>query len=76
VTEHASVPLAPIRRLFDNQAIPLRVWPWLLLGGLIFFLIVEMEKLIIRSTGSLRRMVSAVEAGTRSMRPGVAGAPS
>ena len=54
----------PLQRLFDNEAIPLGVWPRLLLGGLVFFLIVEVEKLIIRSTDSLRRMVTAVEAGT------------
>jgi magnesium-transporting ATPase (P-type) len=65
----------PLQRLFDNEAIPLWVWPWLLLGGLLFFLVVEAEKLIIRSSGSLRRMVTAVEAGTPSMRPVVAGAP-
>ena len=28
---------------------PLWVWPWLLLGGLIFFLVVETEKPIIRT---------------------------
>ena len=38
----------PFQVLFDTEAIPLYVWPWLLLGGLVFFLIVEMEKLIIR----------------------------
>ncbi len=54
----------PLQRLFDNEAIPLRARPWLFLGGLVFFLVVEVEKLIIRSTGSLRRMVAAVEAGT------------
>ena len=53
----------PLQRLFDNEAIPLRVWPWLLLGGLVFFLLVEAEKLIIRSSGSLRSAVTAVEAG-------------
>ncbi len=53
----------PLQRLFDNEAIPLRVWPWLLLGGLLFFLLVEAEKLIIRSSGSLRMAVTAVEAG-------------
>jgi magnesium-transporting ATPase (P-type) len=53
----------PLQRLFDNEAIPLRVWPWLLLGGLVFFLLVEAEKLIIRSSGSLRSTVTAVEAG-------------
>jgi len=54
----------PLQVLFDNEAVPLWVWPWLLLGGLVFFLLVEAEKLVIRSNGSLRRMVTAVEAGT------------
>jgi magnesium-transporting ATPase (P-type) len=53
----------PLQRLFDNESIPLWVWPWLFLGGLVFFLLVEAEKLIIRSSGSLRRAVTAVEAG-------------
>jgi calcium-translocating P-type ATPase len=53
----------PLQRLFDNEAIPLWVWPWLFAGGLVFFLIVEAEKLVIRSSGSLRRAVTAVEAG-------------
>jgi len=52
-----------LQRLFDNEAIPLWVWPWLVLGGLAFFLVVEAEKLIIRSSGSLRSAVTAVEAG-------------
>src|SRR4029077_1440924 len=52
----------PLQRLFDNEAVPLWVWPWLLAGGLVFFTVVEIEKLIIRSTG-LRRAVTAVEAG-------------
>ena len=33
-------------------------------GGLVFFLVVEAEKFIIRSSDSLRRAVTAVEAGT------------
>jgi magnesium-transporting ATPase (P-type) len=53
----------PLQRLFDNEAIPLWVWPWLVLAGLVFFLVVEAEKLIIRSSGSLRSAVTAVEAG-------------
>jgi len=52
----------PLQRLFDNEAVPLWVWPWLLAGGLVFFIVVEIEKLIIRSTG-LRSAVTAVEAG-------------
>jgi len=64
----------PLARVFENEAIPLRVWPRLLLGGFVFFLVVEAEKLIIRSSASLRRKVTSVEAGARSMPPVVAGA--
>jgi calcium-translocating P-type ATPase len=46
----------PLQALFDTEAIPLRIWPWLLLGGFVFFLVVEAEKLIIRLTRS-RRLV-------------------
>ncbi len=53
----------PLQRLFDNEAVPLRIWPWLFAGGIVFFLVIEAEKLIIRSTGSLRRIVTAAEAG-------------
>jgi magnesium-transporting ATPase (P-type) len=53
----------PLQALFDNEAIPLHVWPWLFLGGLVFFLVVEAEKMIIRSSKSLRSAVTAVEAG-------------
>ena len=38
----------PLQALFETEAIPLWVWPRLLLGGLVFFLVVETEKLIIR----------------------------
>jgi magnesium-transporting ATPase (P-type) len=53
----------PLQELFGNEPLPAYVWPVLLLGGLVFFLLVEAEKLIIRSTESLRRLVSAAEAG-------------
>ena len=53
----------PFQAIFGNEPIPLWVWPWLLAGGLVFFLVVEAEKLIIRSTGRLRSAVTAVEAG-------------
>jgi hypothetical protein len=33
-------------------------------GGLVFFLVVEIEKFVIRSSDSLRRAITAVEAGT------------
>jgi magnesium-transporting ATPase (P-type) len=54
----------PVQAMFGNEAVPLWVWPWLLAGGLLFFLVVEAEKLIIRSSGSLQKVVVATEAGT------------
>jgi magnesium-transporting ATPase (P-type) len=53
----------PLQAIFHNEAIPLRIWPWLFLGGFVFFLIVEIEKLVIRATPSLRQAVTSVEAG-------------
>ena len=38
----------PFQTLFETEAIPRWVWPWLFVGGLVFFLVVEAEKLIIR----------------------------
>jgi len=55
---------APFQAIFGNEAIPLWVWPWLLAGGFVFFLVVEAEKFVIRSSDSLRTAVTAVEAGT------------
>jgi magnesium-transporting ATPase (P-type) len=54
----------PLQAMFGNEAIPLRIWPWLLAFGLAFFFVVEAEKLVIRSSGSLRRAVTEAEAGT------------
>jgi magnesium-transporting ATPase (P-type) len=54
----------PFQAMFDNQAVPLWVWPWLIAGGLLFFVVVEAEKLFIRSSDALRKIVIAVEAGT------------
>jgi len=42
----------PFQTLFETAAIPLWAWPWLLLGGLVFFLVVETEKFIIRVSRS------------------------
>jgi magnesium-transporting ATPase (P-type) len=53
----------PVQAMFGNESIPLWVWPWLFAGGLLFFLVVEAEKLIIRSSRSLRKVVVAAEAG-------------
>ncbi len=55
---------APLQALFDNESVPLYVWPVLFAGGFVFFLVVELEKLIIRSSAFLRRTVTVAEAGT------------
>jgi magnesium-transporting ATPase (P-type) len=40
--------LPPLQRIFDTQPVPLHVWPWLMGGGLLFFFLVEAEKMVIR----------------------------
>jgi len=53
----------PLQELFGTEPVPARVWPVLLLGGVVFFLLVEAEKLVIRSSNGLRRLVSTAETG-------------
>lgn len=38
----------PVQRLFGTASVPSHVWPWLFLGGFLFFLVVEAEKFVIR----------------------------
>jgi magnesium-transporting ATPase (P-type) len=40
----------PLQALFGTEAVSLRIWLWLVLGGFVFFLMVEAEKLILRMT--------------------------
>jgi magnesium-transporting ATPase (P-type) len=42
----------PLQALFETESIPAWVWPRLLLGGFALFLVVELEKLIIRTRRS------------------------
>jgi magnesium-transporting ATPase (P-type) len=54
----------PFQTLFETAAIPLWVWPWLFLGGFVFFLAVEAEKLVIRTARpALRTTPLAVASG-------------
>lgn len=53
---------SPLQALFETEAIPLHIWPWLFLGGFVFFLVVEAEKLIIRSMRRREAPVTAAEA--------------
>jgi magnesium-transporting ATPase (P-type) len=45
----------PFHTIFGNESLPLWVWPWLIGGGIVFFLAVELEKLVIRSFPTLRQ---------------------
>src|SRR5215813_3891070 len=48
-----------LQALFKTESIPLWVWPYLFLGGVVFFLVVEAEKFIIRMTRSPRHGMPA-----------------
>jgi magnesium-transporting ATPase (P-type) len=52
----------PFHAIFGNEPLPLWAWPGLIGGGALFFLAVEIEKLIIRSTPALRRAATTEEA--------------
>jgi magnesium-transporting ATPase (P-type) len=52
----------PLQYLFETEGVPFGVWPWLFLGGLIFFLVVEIEKAIIRALRSRRSALEAAPA--------------
>lgn len=54
---------APFHAIFGNEPLPLWVWPWLLAGGILFFLVVELEKLVIRSSPALRRAATQLSNG-------------
>ncbi len=44
----------PLHAIFDTEALPLSAWLWLVGGACLLFLVVEVEKLIIRSIPTLR----------------------
>ena len=54
----------PLQHLFETESVPLWVWPRLFLGGFVFFLAVEAEKLIIRTAVRLRRFSAVADAKT------------
>ena len=53
----------PFHAIFDTEALPLGAWLWLVAGGIIFFLVVEIEKLIIRSIPALRETATSRQEG-------------
>jgi magnesium-transporting ATPase (P-type) len=44
----------PFHAIFGNEPLPAWAWPWLIAGGAAFFLIVELEKFVIRSIPALQ----------------------
>ncbi|MFO1126654.1 MAG: HAD-IC family P-type ATPase, partial [Methylocystis sp.] len=57
----------PLQQLFGVAAIPLDVWPWLFLGGFVFFLIVEAEKFVIRAYRSMHPSSPSAEPLAKGM---------
>ena len=55
--------------IFGNEALPLWVWPWLIGGGILFFLMVELEKLVIRASPALRRAATQANEGVVATTP-------
>ncbi|HXZ16570.1 MAG TPA: HAD-IC family P-type ATPase, partial [Roseiarcus sp.] len=59
----------PFHAIFGNESLPVWAWPWLVAGGIAFFLVVELEKLIIRSTPALRREATQLGEGAAAATP-------
>ena len=48
----------PFHAVFETESLPPQAWLWLVAGAILFFLVVEIEKLVIRSIPALKRSVS------------------
>src|SRR5262249_52553875 len=53
----------PLQALFQTEAVPLSTWPPLLFAGVLFFLVVEAEKAILRARMPSRAAPSPVASG-------------
>ncbi len=53
----------PFHAIFGNESLPLWAWPWLVGGGILFFLAVELEKFVIRSSPALRQAATHLSEG-------------
>ncbi|OLL33129.1 carbonate dehydratase [Burkholderia sp. SRS-W-2-2016] len=49
----------PFNLIFDTEGLPGSAWLWLFGGGIVFFLVVELEKLVIRCIPALKGAVTA-----------------
>jgi magnesium-transporting ATPase (P-type) len=48
----------PFHAIFETESLPLVAWLWLVVGAILFFLVVEIEKLVIRSIPALKSSVN------------------
>ena len=53
----------PFQTIFGNESLPLWGWPFLIGGGMLFFLVVELEKFVIRSSPALRQAATQLSKG-------------
>jgi magnesium-transporting ATPase (P-type) len=53
----------PLQAIFDTEALPFSAWVWLIGGAFVFFFVVELEKLIIRSIPALKGSVAPQQEG-------------
>ncbi|MEX3813312.1 HAD-IC family P-type ATPase [Paraburkholderia sp. BR13439] len=63
----------PFQAVFHTEALPLSAWGWLFVGGVLFFLVVELEKLVFRLTPALRGFVTSQQEGGAALRNDPAG---
>jgi Cation transporting ATPase, C-terminus len=61
----------PFQRMFNIAPIPLDVWPWLLLAGALFFLVVEAEKFVVRSLRLSEPAKASEDRSKPSLAPGL-----
>jgi magnesium-transporting ATPase (P-type) len=53
----------PFQAVFETEALPMSAWVWLVCGGVVFFLVVEAEKLVFRLIPALRGFVTSQQQG-------------
>jgi magnesium-transporting ATPase (P-type) len=58
----------PFNAIFDTEGLPLAAWVWLIVGGILFFLVVELEKLVIRLIPALRGLATSSQQESAALR--------
>ncbi|NIF81654.1 HAD-IC family P-type ATPase [Paraburkholderia sp. Cy-641] len=53
----------PFQAIFHTEGLPLSAWMWLVCGGVLFFLVVELEKFVIRLIPALRSLATSQQEG-------------